>query len=280
MRRKLGKRANCSGKLTERVALIVEYCGIAFHGWQTQGALTATVQQSLERGLSEVASSEIRVVCAGRTDAGVHATKQVVHFDTPVSRSCRAWVRGTNAHLPDGVAVQTATPVSNRFHARFSARWRRYRYLIHNSAIRGGLMQGLITRHHRPLEEHLMHMAGQALLGEQDFTSVRAAQCQSKTPMRNVMRCAVTRHGDLVVIDVVANAFLLHMVRNIAGVLMDIGAGVRPVVWMRELLDARDRSIGCKTAAPDGLYLIDVGYPASSGIEAGPRLPHLLSVAA
>lgn len=266
--------------MTERVALIVEYNGRGFHGWQRQASGIPTVQETLEAALAHVAAEDVHVVCAGRTDTGVHASKQTVHFDTGAKRPCRAWVNGVNAHLPDGVAVQFAKQVSGNFHARYSARWRRYRYVIYNSGVRSGLMSGLVTRERRPLEENSMNLAAQSLLGEQDFSSVRAARCQSRTPWRTVMQARVTRRGDLVVIDLTANAFLLHMVRNIAGVLMDIGAGLRNVSWMRELLDRRNRELASVTAAPDGLYLVDVGYPPEHRLPAGPHLPHLLRGAA
>ena len=262
--------------MTERIALIVEYAGLGFHGWQRQANEIPTVQAKLETALAVVAAEEVRIVCAGRTDARVHATKQVVHFDTSASRPNRAWVHGVNAHLPDGIAVQSAHRVALDFHARFGATARRYRYLIHNVPIRSGLIRGFTTREHRPLATGPMHMAAQSLLGEQDFTSLRAARCQSATPWRNVMRSSVWRNGDLVVLDFTANAFLLHMVRNVAGVLMDIGAGLRPTNWLRELLDLRDREAGSVTASPDGLYLIDVAYPARFGLPAGPRLPHVM----
>ena len=262
--------------MTERVALIVEYSGRGFHGWQRQKSGISTVQEALEAALSRIAAEEVRVVCAGRTDTGVHATKQTVHFDTQAIRPRQAWINGVNAYLPDGIAVQFATQVPTQFHARYSAMWRRYRYLIFNAPVRSGLLPGLVTRESRPLAENNMNMAAKSLLGEQDFTSVRAARCQSATPWRTVTHANVTRRGDLVVIDLIANAFLLHMVRNIAGVLIDVGVGIRAASWLRELLDLRNRELASVTAAPDGLYLIDVGYPPEFGLPLGPHLPHLL----
>lgn len=231
----------------------------------------------LEGALSKVADQPIRVTCAGRTDAGVHATWQMVHFNTDSSRPLKAWVFGANSHLPDAIAVNWAQHVPPRFDARFSATARRYLYLIHNHPVRSALMNDLLTREHRPLDVIAMGQAGTALLGEQDFTSFRAANCQSKTPMRHVHHLKVHRRGDMVIIDIAANAFLHHMVRNIAGVLMDVGAGEKPVEWMAELLASRDRSLGSVTAAPNGLYLVDVTYPPEYNLPPGPGLPHLFS---
>lgn len=263
--------------MTERIALIVEYSGTGFHGWQRQAGNIGTVQTHVESAVSQVANHPVQVTCAGRTDAGVHATKQVVHFDTVSSRLPRAWILGSNAHLPDGIAVVWSGVVAAGFSARFSARWRHYKYLIFNSPLKTALFASHLTRVPRPLCAERMNEAAQALLGERDFSSMRGAGCQSRTPMRCVHTCSVVRDGDLVVLDIVANAFLLHMVRNIAGVLMDIGAGVKPVTWMAELLSLRDRTAGSVTAPAAGLYLVDVGYPDEGAIPAGARLPHLFA---
>lgn len=261
-----------------RVSLCVTYNGAGFHGWQYQAPEVPTVQACLEPALGRVADHDVRVTCAGRTDAGVHATWQVVHFDTPAERPAKAWVMGTNAHLPDTVSVSWATTVSDGFDARFSATARRYLYLIYNHRYRSALMPELLTREYRPLDETGMHLAGQSLLGEQDFSAFRAANCQSNTPMRKVHHLRVSRRGDVVIIDIAANAFLHHMVRNIAGTLMDIGAGERPVDWAGALLEGRDRSRAGVTAAPNGLYLVDVTYPGHYGLPSGPGLPHLLGL--
>ncbi|MBD3646821.1 MAG: tRNA pseudouridine(38-40) synthase TruA [Pseudomonadales bacterium] len=259
----------------QRICLGVTYNGADFHGWQYQSENVATVQQCLEKALSKVADHHVRVTCAGRTDSGVHATWQVVHFDTQSSRPLKAWVFGVNAHLPDSVCVTWARSVPADFDARFSATARRYFYLIHNHPVRSALMAELVSRDHRPLDADVMNEAAAALPGERDFTSFRAANCQSNTPMRNVHHARVQRRGDLIVIDIAANAFLHHMVRNIAGVLQDIGAGEKPVSWMAELLELRDRTRAGVTAPPNGLYLVDVTYPEDFGLPAGPGLPHL-----
>lgn len=260
-----------------RVALVVSYNGAAFHGFQYQNETLPTVQAELESALAHVAAGPVGLVCAGRTDTGVHATHQVVHFDAP-QRPAKAWIMGTNAHLPDTVAVTWAGDVAADFSARFSATARRYMYVIYNSPVRSALLPRELTRERRPLDVATMHAAGQALVGEHDFSSFRAAECQARTPMRNVHRLAVYRTGDIVVIDITANAFLHHMVRNIAGVLMDIGAGREREGWAREVLEFRDRTRAAMTAPPHGLYLVDVTYPAGTGIPAGPDLPHLYSI--
>ena len=263
-----------------RVALVVTYYGHDYHGWQFQRPDVPTIQRDLQQALSVVADAEVTVHCAGRTDAGVHATKQIVHFDSPGERPLKAWVMGSNAHLPDDISVEWAGETSAEFDARRSAVARRYLYVIHNTRVRSALMPGYVTQEHRDLDAGDMHRAAQHLLGENDFTSFRAANCQATTPTRNLHEVTVRRIGDLVSIDIVANAFLHHMVRNIAGVLLDIGAGQKPVSWSRELLGLRDRTIASPTAAPNGLYLIDVSYPEKYGIPEGPGLPHFMQLLA
>jgi tRNA pseudouridine38-40 synthase len=259
-----------------RTALGISYTGTAFHGWQAQRQ-GPTVQQTLEAALSKIADHEVRVICAGRTDTGVHATHQIVHFDSAAIRPEKAWVLGTNAHLPDTVAVSWSRTVDDSFSARFSATARRYIYAIHNTTVRPALAAGLFTREHRPLDADAMHAAAQALVGEHDFSAYRASKCQSRTPMRNIHEISVYRRNDVVFINIAANAFLHHMVRNIAGVLMDIGAGERPADWSAELLAGRDRTVGAMTAAPHGLYLVNVVYPSQHGLPAGPTLPHFFN---
>jgi len=259
--------------LTDRWALQIEYDGAGFQGWQSQRPGNPSVQDAVEAALSKVADHALRVFCAGRTDSGVHATSQIIHFETPSDRPVRAWIQGVNAHLPDSVAVRQAKKVSADFHARFSAVARRYLYVILNEPVRRGLHQDSYTRARSPLDEGLMYAAAQHLLGEHDFSSFRSSQCQSRTPMRNLMRLDVFRQADMVCLDVTANAFLHHMVRNLAGVLMDIGAGIKPVDWTAELLALKDRSAGGVTAPPKGLYLIDVSYPATFDLQWGPVLP-------
>lgn len=245
-----------------RVVLSLSYDGSEYRGWQSQrDPEVETVQELLEAALSKVADSPVVIHCAGRTDAGVHASHQVVHFDTPSSRSEKAWVMGANSHLPKGIAVHWAKQVDSDFHARFSATARRYRYVIYNHPSRPALLSRGVTWIKDPLDHQLMHHDAQALLGELDFTSYRAVACQSNTPMRNVHFVEVTRRADLVVIDIQANAFLHHMVRNIAGVLIAIGSGQQPPGWAKTVLDAKDRCAGGVTARPDGLYLVGVTYP-------------------
>lgn len=252
-----------------RIALGIEYDGAAHYGWQRQREVPS-VQQYLEKALSTVANMPIQVQCAGRTDAGVHATGQVVHFDCEQPRPERAWTLGVNANLPDSIAVTWATSVNDDFHARFSATHRRYRYVILNAKMRPAILHNGVTHVHRHLDEARMHEAAQALLGEQDFTSFRAALCQSNTPFRNVTNVSVTRHGRYVVIDIRANAFLHHMVRNITGALIEIGTNSQPVDWIAHLLSLKDRSKSAATAKPNGLYLVDVTYPEEAGL---PRFP-------
>ncbi|MGA0934851.1 MAG: tRNA pseudouridine(38-40) synthase TruA [Pseudohongiellaceae bacterium] len=247
-----------------RVALGIEYNGRGFNGWQAQKSPhTKTVQQTLEQALSEVADHPVTLVCAGRTDAGVHATGQVVHFDHRHERTEGAWIRGGNALLPPEVSVRWAKQVPADFHARFSATARRYRYVIYNHAVKPAILNGQVTHHYQPLDAERMHAAGQLLLGEQDFSAYRGAACQSTTPMRHVSEISVRRQWDFVTLDIQANAFLLHMVRNIAGVLMEIGEGRKPVAWAGEVLAGRDRRQGGVTALPNGLYLVRVFYPAA-----------------
>jgi tRNA pseudouridine38-40 synthase len=242
-----------------RIALIIEYDGSQYHGWQSQPGLR-TVQAVLEQALTEIANHEIRVVYSGRTDTGVHATHQVVHFESDAARNIRAWVHGTNALLPKGVCVKWGQEISDEFHARYSAIYRRYRYVIYNAAIRPALLQGNVTWQSRRLNHGVMQEAAQCLLGEHDFTSFRAMQCNAKTPVRTIQNIRVFRKGDMVILDIKANAFLHHMVRNIAGVLMAVGQGRESPDWVEKVLNAKDRKQGAETAPPYGLYLVDVGY--------------------
>ncbi len=249
-----------------RIALRVEYDGSRYHGWQSQPGLY-TVQEVLEQALAQVADAPIKITCAGRTDTGVHATAQIIHFDCDNQRSMRAWTYGVNSSLPKDVCVQWAKEVPDEFHARYSALSRRYRYVIFNSPIRPGLLRSNVTWQYRQLDDRNMHAASQNLLGENDFTSFRSVECQSATPMRCIMQIGVKRLGNLVIIDVTANAFLHHMVRNIAGVLIAVGSGKKPKEWVADVLAAKDRRLGAETAPPYGLYLVQVAYPAEFYIE-------------
>lgn len=236
-----------------RIALGVEYCGSAFHGWQSQPQ-GDTVQDVLESALHQIAGQPIGVICAGRTDAGVHASHQVVHFDAPVERPVTAWVRGVNSNLPAGVAVRWAQPVGDEFHARFSARGRRYRYLLLNRPQRLGLWHGRAGWFHLPLNLAAMQAAAARLPGEHNFSAFRAAGCQAKTPVKTLWRADVRQQGNLIVFDFEASAFLHHMVRNLVGSLVYIGKGAQAPGWIDELLLARDRTLAAPTFSPDGLY--------------------------
>lgn len=245
-----------------RVALRVEYHGGAFNGWQAQTKLNVpTVQEALEAGLSKIANVPVKTSCAGRTDTGVHASAQIVHFDDPVGRSLKSWVFGANSETPDTVSIHWAGQVTPDFHARFSASARRYRYVIANTATKPAQLAGLVTHYKRPLDAELMHAVSQVLLGENDFSAFRAASCQSSTPWRDMMSISVERRGDFVWIDLEANAFLHHMVRNIVGSLLLVGAGLRDASWFLKVFEGKDRTVAGDTAAAAGLYLVGVTYP-------------------
>jgi tRNA pseudouridine38-40 synthase len=244
-----------------RIAIGIEYDGSAYAGWQLQ-ASAPSVQGAIEVALGAVADSPVGVTCAGRTDAGVHAIGQVAHFDTNVERSARSWALGANTNLPNDICVLWAREVPSGFHARYSALSRTYRYVILNRSSRPALARHRACWIHRPLDERSMGEAASHLLGEHDFSAFRAAECQSRTPMRRVETIDVRRTGDYVYIDVRANAFLHHMVRNIAGVLIEVGAGDAEPAWVRTVLEGRDRTFGGVTAPPGGLYLLAVTYPA------------------
>lgn len=242
-----------------RLALGIEYDGSGFNGWQVQKNGHG-VQASVEAALTKVANHPVSIICAGRTDTGVHALNQVVHFDSDAARDARAWVYGANANLPKTVAVTWAQAVDKAFHARFSAKRRRYRYVIFNRNVRPTFLASRVTWEHRSLDAGSMHEAAQHLRGEHDFSAYRASECQAKSPVRTVHSIAVVRKSDLVIIDIEANAFLHHMVRNIAGVLITIGAAEKATSWAQEVLHAKNRALGGVTAPPHGLYLVDVDY--------------------
>ncbi|MCK0164055.1 tRNA pseudouridine(38-40) synthase TruA [Marinobacter sp. S6332] len=259
-----------------RVALAFEYDGRSFHGWQLQKSGVRSVEAELTKAVEKVADHKVNLVCAGRTDTGVHASYQVAHFETSAIRPLRSWVMGINTALPFDIAVHWAGNAREDFHARFSAVYRRYRYVIYNSPVRPGIQRGQVSWTFRKLDAELMHEAAQALVGEHDFSSFRAAGCQSRTPIRFLEQIKVTRKANFVVIDVQANAFLHHMVRNIAGALMAVGAGNKPSCWIHDILLAKDRRLAGVTAAPHGLYLVDVGYPEGLGIPAAECGPGFL----
>jgi tRNA pseudouridine38-40 synthase len=249
-----------------KIALGIEYDGSRFNGWQIQDN-GYTVQACLEAALSRVADCPVTLVCAGRTDAGVHALEQVAHFETGVARQMRAWVFGGNVNLPREISVLWAQPVADEFHARFSATARHYRYRILNRPTRSALQAGRVTWECRPLSVERMREAAAYLIGEHDFSAFRAQGCQAKTPVRTVSRLEVRGEGEQVIVEVSANAFLHHMVRNIAGVLIAIGTGKADPSWAREVLESRQRRLAGVTAPPDGLYLYQVDYPPAFGLQ-------------
>ena len=251
-----------------RIAIGIEYNGLAYSGWQHQGH-APTVQQAVERALSVVAAHPVKVIAAGRTDAGVHALGQVAHFDTLAARTPRAWLLGTNANLSRDVALTWVQPVSDEFHARFSAQRRRYRYVILNRLARSGVLDTRMAWVHQRLDVDRMAQAAQALLGTHDFSAYRASACQSKKPVKIVYELTVQRRADLIVLDIEADGFLHHMVRNIVGVLLAIGRGEQEISWAQEVLQARDRKSGGVTASPHGLYFVHAVYPEHFAI---PRL--------
>jgi tRNA pseudouridine38-40 synthase len=263
---------------TQRMALGLEYDGSAFCGWQTQPGGGA-VQDSLEAALAIIHGAPLRTITAGRTDAGVHASGQVVHFDALHSRPESGWVRGVNAHLPRGIAVLWARPVGAGFDARRSALERCYRYLLLTRPVRPALMAGKVGWLHGTLDLEAMAAAARALVGMHDFSAFRAAECQAKTPIRDLRVATVARQDEYVVFEFRANAFLHHQVRNMVGALVWVGLGRRPVAWVGELLESRDRTRGAATFAPDGLYLSSVKYDASWGLpdSGGMILPLALS---
>ena len=248
-----------------RYAAELEYDGSGFHGWQTQSH-ARSVQDCVETAFSKVADESVKVICSGRTDAGVHALAQVVHFETTASRKADEWLRGANANLPEDVAAHWVRPVDDDFHARFSARRRCYRYTIWNRAERSAVHRRIAANVHHPLDIGAMHRAAQALVGEHDFSSFRAAGCQSRSPVRRIFSVGVRRDNEFVEMVVCADAFVQHMVRNIAGVLIAVGAGVQPEAWVGEVLAHCDRTRGGITADACGLCFISVDYDARYGL--------------
>jgi len=253
-----------------RLALGIEYDGSRFLGWQTQPG-GGTVQDVLQAALAAIAGEEVKVVCAGRTDRGVHACEQVVHFDPPVARPESAWVRGVNAILPDSVAVLWVRTVDDAFHARFSAMSRSYRYVLLNRGVRPALAARYAGWFHRELDVRAMRVASGYLVGEHDFSAFRSSECQAKTPVRNVNRIEIERRGERIDFTLTANAFLHHMVRNIVGTLVYVGKGKHPPAWVREVLASRERARAAPTFGPEGLYLQAVDYPPRWGLPAERR---------
>jgi len=260
-----------------RLAAGLEYDGRAYSGWQFQPGLQ-TLQDVVQRALSRVADATVDCVCAGRTDAGVHALAQVIHFDSTAVRTERAWRLGTNTYLPPDVSVAWVREVPDQFHARFSATARSYRYVVFNRDSRSALAAGRATWERRPLDVERMHAAAQVLVGEHDFSAFRAIECQSKSPVRLLERVDVTRSAEWVTLAVTANAFLHHMVRNIAGLLISVGSGDSPPERVATVLASRDRKTNAATAPPDGLYLTAVRYPAEFGLPAAGSAPQSVMI--
>ena len=259
-----------------RIAFGVEYNGSTFFGWQRQ-AHANSVQQSVEAAISKVSDAPIRIHAAGRTDTGVHATEQIIHFDSPAERDTKAWVRGVNTHLPNAISILWAQVVAEDFHARFSAVSRRYRYVILNRPTRSALLNQQVSWVFQSLDRAAMQQASRCLEGTHDFSSYRALACQAKTPLRTVHQIAVKQQGELLYIDIHADGFLHHMVRNIAGVLIAIGKGEQDVNWSQTVLERCDRTLGGVTAQASGLYLVKVQYDAKYGLDSTIRWPVIAS---
>lgn len=250
-----------------RIALGVEYCGQSYHGWQTQ-ADHLTVQDRVEYALNAIAGEPVTTVAAGRTDTGVHATGQVVHFDTLICRPETAWSRGVNTFLPDDISIRWAHQVDQEFHARYSATRRRYRYFLLNRPMRPGVLSGRVGWDFHPLDDSAMAEAARCFIGTHDFSSFRAAGCQAKNPVKTMSRAEVRRVGSFVIFDFEANAFLHHMVRNLVGALVYVGKGALAPAAMNTLIDQRDRRLAPPTFMAAGLYLVEVGYPAEFALPA------------
>jgi tRNA pseudouridine38-40 synthase len=257
-----------------RIALGLEYDGASFCGWQTQPG-GCGVQDHLQQALSRFAARPVEVTAAGRTDAGVHATAQVVHFDAAVERETNAWIRGTNTYLPAAARVLWARTVSDAFHARYGALSRTYVYLLLNEPVAPAILRGKAGWFHRPLDDAAMREAARALVGEHDFSAFRDAQCQAKSPVRELRQAAIVREGNLIRFTFRANAYLHHMIRNIVGALVYVGAGRQPRDWIAQLLAARDRRLAAPTFAPDGLYLAGVEYDSAFDLPAFRSPPRL-----
>ncbi|MAY27558.1 MAG: tRNA pseudouridine(38-40) synthase TruA [Polycyclovorans sp.] len=258
--------------MSQRWAAGVEYLGSAYSGWQRLPE-RSTVQGAVEAALGTVAHQPVRVITAGRTDAGVHALQQVIHFDCDAARTPYAWLLGSNSLLPPDVSLRWVMPVDERFHARFEAHSREYRYLILNQRARSAVWGGRATWEMRPLDAAAMHRAAQCLRGEHDFSSFRDTRCQAPSPVRRLADIAVVRDGEMIGVSVRGNAFLHHMVRNIVGSLIDVGLGRQPETWIAEVLAARDRRLAGMTAAADGLYFVGPRYPAHFAIPPPPPWP-------
>lgn len=256
-----------------KLAACVEYDGTDFHGWQTQSSGCRTVQSEIEAAISKVANEPVAATCSGRTDRGVHGYGQIIHFETNAIRDERSWTLGITTNLPRDIGVTWVKPVRDDFNARFSALSRRYRYVIYQSNIRPSILRNRVTWSYRELNAQLMHDGAQYLIGEHDFSSFRAAECQAAHPNREMQFISVKAEGDYIYIDVQANAFLHHMVRNIAGVLIKVGEGKKDPIWVKEVLEAKHRTAADITAPAQGLYFVSVEYPEEFSIPESPLRP-------
>jgi tRNA pseudouridine38-40 synthase len=261
-----------------RIAIGVSYDGTPFEGWQSQPS-GRTVQDQLERALAGIAGHPVRLVAAGRTDAGVHALGQVAHFDTAAERPDQAWVRGTNAALPAAIAVQWAAQVPEAFSARYAATARTYRYLLYCHPVRPAVLAGRVGWFHLPLAPEPMQAAGRLLLGKHDFSAFRSAECQAKSPVRELRRLGISQRGPYLIFDVTADAFLHHMVRNIVGSLVQVGKGAQPPQWIADVLASQDRARAAPTFPPDGLYLAEVRYGPKWNLPGFPPIMPFFSTA-
>lgn len=250
-----------------KLALGVEYDGSCYHGWQRQKNTRDTVQEKVEAALSLLASHPVSVVCAGRTDAGVHALQQVIHFETDKDRGMHQWVFGCNANLPDDIRILWIKSVPDHFHARYTAAARYYRYEILNRWVKSAIDRHHVTTIFQPLDASLMQEGADFLIGNHDFTSFRAQACQAKSPIKQIHSIVIKRSGDKISIDIIASAFLHHMVRNIVGTLLPVGKGEKPPVYVQNVLRAKDRKKAGVTALPNGLYFKGVYYPKEYGLE-------------
>ncbi len=262
----------------QRFAVGIEFCGMHYRGWQTQQAGVISLQETIERVLSKVANEPIVLHGAGRTDAGVHATNMVAHFDTTAERTLHGWLRGANSQLPKDISIQWIKPMDMEFHARFKAQARRYRYVVYNNPMRPALLHKQVTHIFTPLDVEKMMRAAAKFEGTHNFESFRAAACQSKQPVRHVSHCRLIRHGQYLVLDIQADGFLHHMVRNIMGCLLEIGQGMYEIDHIDEIFAALDRKAAGITAPPDGLYFIHADYPAEFELPKQPLGPHWLNM--
>ena len=243
-----------------KIVLAVEYLGTNFHGWQLQKSGIRTVQEEVEKALSSVAGQPVRVFCAGRTDAGVHAIEQIIHFETAIKRTDKAWLFGGNVNLAYDVNFKWVKQVDDDFHARFDAYARQYYYKIHNTPVRSAIKAAYSLWEPKVLDIVAMNSAAQYLLGEHDFSAFRGSLCQAKSPIKTIEFIRLSKDGDEILLDIKANAFLHHMVRNIVGTLLKIGIGERPIEWMQQVLDSKDRKEAGATAKPQGLYFVKAFY--------------------